>query len=205
MKSSIEANHATVFVSHNKADKDKAREVAIFLTAEGINVWFDEWKISAGDSIVQEINEGLYGCTHFIVLWSKNASKSNWVRRELQSTLAHAINTDSPRVIPILLDESPLPPLLSDILYIRYHDGNEEDRQEIVRSITGHLPSENFIRSIVKKYHEVIRNPNAKDPFGLIACPGCGNFDLTYDMTIMSDEEFYLAMCEECGWNEVTQ
>lgn len=73
-----------IFISYNKADKDVAREIALFLAAENINVWFDEWEIPAGDSIIEQIDTELRGCTHFIILWSKNASKSNWVRRERQ-------------------------------------------------------------------------------------------------------------------------
>lgn len=76
MKDFQKVKTTLVFISHNKADKDVAREIALFLAAENINVWFDEWEISAGDSIIEQISTGLRGCTHFIILWLKNASKS---------------------------------------------------------------------------------------------------------------------------------
>lgn len=207
MKNNITMKPTLVFISHNKADKDVAREIALFLTAENINVWFDEWEISAGDSIIQEINTGLRGCTHFIILWSKNALTSNWVRRELQSTLAKAIQTGSPRVLPILLDNTPLPELLSDIRYIEYHGGIEEDRRGIVGAISGYRPSHDFIRAIVKKYHEVIYDPDAKDPFGLVACPKCGSKRLkgSSHTDYEHDEVYYILACEECGWSDWTQ
>jgi predicted RNA-binding Zn-ribbon protein involved in translation (DUF1610 family) len=195
-----------VFISHNKADKDVAREIALFLAAENVNVWFDEWEISAGDSIVQEINTGLRGCTHFIILWSENASTSNWVRRELQSTLAKATQTGSPRVLPILLDNTPLPELLSDICYIRYHDGTEEDRREIVRNITGRRPSRNFIRAIVKKYHEVVycepgRRPDGTyDYLGIAACPSCGSDHIKHTTYSRGKWATTHTQCQECGW-----
>ena len=194
------------WIRHNKANKDVAREIALFLAAENINVWFDEWEISAGDSIVQEIDTGLRGCTHFIILWSKNASTSNWVRRELQSTLAKATQTGSPRVLPILLDDTPLPELLSDICYIRYHDGTEEDRREIVRAVTGQRPSRNFIRAIIKKYREVIycepsyRRDGTYNPLGIAVCPACGSERLKYtDYGHGKWAEIHL-QCQECGW-----
>lgn len=84
-----------------------AREIAMFLAAENINIWFDEWKVSAGDSIVREIQQGLSDCSIFIVIWSKNASKSNWVRKELESILAKGISNDDLKVIPIRLDDTP--------------------------------------------------------------------------------------------------
>ena len=57
-----------VFISHNKADKNQAREIAMFLAAENINVWFDEWDISPGDSITEEISNGLCKCSHMIMI-----------------------------------------------------------------------------------------------------------------------------------------
>jgi hypothetical protein len=185
MNSKNETEETATFISHNKADKEVAREIALFLIAEGINVWFDEWVISPGDSIIQEINTGLHSCTHFIILWSKNASTSNWVKRELQSTLAHAINAKSPLIIPIVLDETPLPPLLSDILYINYEGDMEEDQRKIVKAVTGRLPSDNFTRALIKMYHIVIKNSE------ITACPKCSG--LSIDLRSESVESH--------GWN----
>lgn len=196
-----------VFLSHNIKDKDFAREIAIFLVAENINVWFDEWKISAGDSIVEQINKGLLGCTHFLIIWSNNASTSNWVRRELHSTLAKAIKDGIPRVIPIVLDDTPLPELIADIRYIKYKGGSEKDRNSIISSVIGHGPSENFIKAVVKKYNEVITDHTGRDPLGLKACPKCGSTKIkggTYT-DYVRDDVYYFLECKECGWSDWTQ
>jgi hypothetical protein len=152
----------TVFISYNKADKEVARNIGLFLAAETINVWFDEWEISAGDSIIDQINTGLGYYTHFLILWSKNSSTSKWVRRELSSILTKAIESGTPKVIPILLDDTVLPQLLVDQGYVIYHGGNEGDRTTIIESVSGHKPSADFIRTVIKKYHEVIYDSNAK-------------------------------------------
>lgn len=206
MKDFQKVKSTLVFIIHNKADKDVAREIALFLVAENINVWFDEWEISAGDSIIEQISTGLHGCTHFIILWSKNALKSNWVRKELQSILSKAIQSGSPRILPIILDETPLPELISDICYVKYRGGLEEDRREIVTAITRYRPSHDFIKAIVKKYHEVIYDPDAKDPFGLVACPKCGSDRLKGSMHTdhEHDEIYFILACEECGWSDWT-
>jgi hypothetical protein len=196
-----------VFLSHNIKDKEFAREIALFLVAENINVWFDEWEISAGDSIVEQINKGLLGCTHFLIIWSINASTSNWVRRELHSTLTKAIKDGIPRVIPIMLDDTPLPELIADIRYIKYKGGSEKDRNSIINSVTGHGPSEDFIKAIVKKYNEVITDYTGRDPFGLKACPKCGSTKLkggTYT-DYVRDDVYYFLECKECGWSDWTQ
>jgi hypothetical protein len=207
MNNNIITKHTSVFMSHNKADNNIAREISIFLVAEGVSVWFDEWKILAGDSIVEEINTGLANCTHFIILWSVNASKSNWVSRELNSTLANAIDTNSTRVIPILLDNTPLPPLLSDFYYLRYTRDSETDRREIINAVTGHPPSNNLIEAIVKKYKEVIYDSSREGPFSEVACPECGSTKLEYGNVTdyKGDVEYYITKCQNCDWSDWTQ
>jgi hypothetical protein len=200
-----------VFVSHNKADGPVAREVALFLVAEEVNVWFDEWEIAAGESVVGRVDEGISRCTHFVILWSQNSARSNWVRRELNSVLAHAIETGNPRVIPILLDSTPLPPLLRDLRYIRYSGGSEADRRDLVREILGRAPSGNFLRTVVKKYHELVRSPENLETLGLRACPKCGSEELEPDTDVEVDyydavtppsaTVFRMVRCRECDWS----
>jgi len=207
MKNASSQRERQVFISYNIADKVTATEIALFLTTESLNVWFDEWKISAGDSIVQQIESGLKDCSHFIILWSCNSSKSKWVRKELQSVLASAISNGYPKIIPIKLDNEPLPTLLADIRYISYHGGVEKDRNEIISAILGHAPSINLIKAVVKKYHELISNSDASNPFGLVACPKCGSDRLKGFSQVdpERDKLYNLIECKECGWNDWTQ
>lgn len=194
------------FISHNKSDKNIASEIALYLAAENVSVWFDDWEISAGDSIVEEIENGLIGCTHFIILWSKNSATSKWVRRELRSTLTTAIETGNPKVIPICVDDTALPPLLTDIRSLIYEGGTEKDRDEIISAITGGAPSQNFIKAIVKKYNELIYDPKSKDPFGINACPKCGNQPLARDqITDEKDNAYFVLACKKCTWSNWSQ
>ena len=48
---STQAENCHVFLSYNKANVTVARSVGAHLSLAGVEVWFDEWKISAGDSI----------------------------------------------------------------------------------------------------------------------------------------------------------
>jgi len=197
----------TTFISHNKSDKDAARNIALFLAAENINVWFDEWEISAGDSIISQINKGLTDCTHFIILWSVNSATSKWVRAELESILTKAIETSNPRIIPVLLDDTSLPSLLQPLKYIRYQGGNEEDRANIIEAVSGHKSSGDFIRAIVKKYNEVIFNPDLEGPFPYVACPSCGSKRLKGSSftDYRRDEVYFAITCEDCDWSTWSQ
>lgn len=196
-----------VFISYNKGDRGIAREIALYLAAENVGVWFDEWRIAAGDSIPEQINVGLRGCTHYMIIWSARSAVSPWVNRELQSTLATAIQKGFPKVIPVVLDSTPLPSIISDLKYIRYTRGTEADRTNLVSAVTGHAPSQDFIRAVVRKYHEVITDAESGGPLALRACPQCGSTKLkTRSATDYArDEVYYIAHCSECGWSDWTQ
>jgi hypothetical protein len=203
----------STFLSYNKNDRDTAREVAMFCAADNVTVWFDEWEISAGDSIVWKVDAGLTGCSHFLILWSASATKSTWVRRELESALERALAEGSPRVIPIRLDKTPLPGLLAGISSIQYSGGKEDDRGKIVRAVTGHGPSTSYIRAVVKKYHEVVSKTGPDSTLGLAACPKCGSerIESWTDWEVEPEEgdfgelnysgtEVPSVRCTECCW-----
>jgi len=198
-----------VFISHSGIDKEVAEEVAVFLVAEDIGVWFDQWEIGTGDSISGLVNQGLANCTHFLILWSRNSAGSKWVQRELNATVSRAIQNGSPSLIVLRLDDTDVPPLLADIRSIRYRCGSEEDRRNLILAVAGRNPSGGLIRSVVKKYHEVIRDLDRKDTFGLSACPACGSdrierwTDCIVDVDhhgVLSGTEIPALRCLDCNW-----
>ena len=58
------------FVSYNKSDKGVARSIGAHMSLVGIDVWFDEWEVQAGDSIPGKLNEGLANFDAFVLVWS---------------------------------------------------------------------------------------------------------------------------------------
>ena len=105
-----------VFVCHSSADKVIAREIAEGLRQLGFDSWFDDWEIKLGDSLVEQLNEGLDAAGAFIILFSKNAAASRWVQEETNAALIKRIRKDA-RIIPVRLDKTELPPLLSSLRY----------------------------------------------------------------------------------------
>ena len=198
-----------VFISHNNADKKTAREIGLYLISEDINVWFDEWKISYGESIPNKVNVGLEACTHFLLIWSEQAAKAPWVEHELNSILHKKLSDKNNNIIiiPILLDDTPLPAIVASLLWIKYSDGNENDRYNIIKAVTGETPSRNFIKAIVKKYNEVIYGDEDGSVFPEKACPRCGDLDMKYQMCTdyKRDETYYIVNCKRCNWGDWTQ
>jgi hypothetical protein len=112
--------------------------------------------------------------------------------------LNKAIAESYPRIIPIPLDDTPIPDLIRDVHYIRYHGGTEEDRSKIVQAVSGHQPTHDFIQAVVRKYHEVIRDVD--DPFGLAVCPKCGSANLRRGSDTTERRVYLFISCNECDW-----
>ncbi|MGA6180923.1 toll/interleukin-1 receptor domain-containing protein [Stenotrophomonas sp. NPDC077421] len=103
-----------IFISHNKKQKSQARLLAMALVEHGENVWFDEWTILPGESLTGSIEDGLSNSDVFILLWSKDAAASKWVGTELRAYIRRRVDDESLRIIPIMIDDTPLPTLVAD-------------------------------------------------------------------------------------------
>lgn len=102
-----------VFLSYAFDDSALASRIAEALQANGVNTWFADWCISAGDSIRQRIDEGLGDCTHFVVLLTPRSIDKPWVRQEMDAGLMRKLSAGS-KFIALRSDlpAGELPPLL---------------------------------------------------------------------------------------------
>lgn len=81
-----------VYLAHASEDKETlARPLAHLLMKEGIEVWFDEWEIRAGDSLRRKMEEGLDKCTHFLVALTPVSVTKAWVQTEIDVGFLNAI------------------------------------------------------------------------------------------------------------------
>lgn len=92
-----------VFISHTSDDHEFVLVLAKKLKDDGIDVWIDDWELDVGDSIVKKISEGLQKSSFLIVVLSKYSIKSEWVLRELNSTLMRQLGRDHIVILPVLL------------------------------------------------------------------------------------------------------
>ena len=107
---------ANLFLSHRKPDAALAESLAHELQAAGHQVWFDEWDIGIGDSIVERIDQGLQG-TAYLVLCYSSSGMSPWIDREWQSALARQLQGHAVKILPVLLTGGKPPAILADIKY----------------------------------------------------------------------------------------
>jgi hypothetical protein len=94
---------AGVFLSYDRDDTDRARHFAHALEKAGHSVWWD-LHVRGGAQFSKVIEEALKAADAVVVLWSKNAIESPWVRDEA------AAGRDSGRLVPVTIDGTE-PPL----------------------------------------------------------------------------------------------
>ena len=79
-----------VFICHAGEDKKFVGKLAEKLSRFGIRVWYDEFMLQAGDSLLRTIDEGLRRSTYGIVVVSPNFFAKEWPQRELDGLMARA-------------------------------------------------------------------------------------------------------------------
>lgn len=126
---------ARLFLCHASEDKNTARELGSYLSSRGVEVWLDEWEIRVGDSIVAKINEGLEAASHLALLLSANSVNKLWVRREFSSALMRQLKDNSVSVLPLRLDDSPIPAVFADIRYADCRANLQSGFEDVLRAI----------------------------------------------------------------------
>jgi DNA-directed RNA polymerase subunit RPC12/RpoP len=192
-----------IFVSYNSADRDTARAVAVQLQLAGADAWIDEWKIQAGDSIPGSIDEALSRFDTFVVLWSAHAARSKWVRTELEAALVRAIDEPSLRVVPVVLDDTPLPTLLRPLKYLTIDDGVGA----VVDGILGFATVRARLRAIQAALEAARVEVRYFFGYGAAAgCLRCGAGVEALEQWAATDyerdDEYAGVRCTECGWED---
>jgi hypothetical protein len=140
-----------VFISHTSHDKPFVRRLASRLEKDGFGVWLDEHDLIAGDPLSETIGKALDAAKVILVVVSKASISSKWLRYELNIATEKMIKGEC-RVIPIVIDETPLPPEVRGLLYADCRKGltagigsilsalkHEARRAEMERSFTSRV------------------------------------------------------------------
>jgi hypothetical protein len=123
-----------VFISYRHSDAQEAEQLAKEIRDAGHQVWFDEWKIDVGDSIVELIDEGLEGTTYLVLCYSESGM-SPWVNREWMSVLARQLSSCGVKVLPVLLTGGQPPAILADIKYANLVKDWSKGVSDLLRAI----------------------------------------------------------------------
>ena len=102
-----------VFISHAHNDRQTATELQAILHSFGAETFLDQDYIQAGDHLDVKLEEGIFQCTVFLLLWSWSASSSKYVAKEWNKAL-----DIRKKIVPYSLDNTPLPAVLDNLVRI---------------------------------------------------------------------------------------
>lgn len=117
-----------VFICHASEDKESAaRPIAESLISAGLNVWYDEFSLTMGDSLRRSIEKGIANSKFGAVIFSPNFFKKEWPQEELSGLFSKDI-TLGKTILPVWhnIDKVEMikqAPILADRLASRTSDG----------------------------------------------------------------------------------
>jgi hypothetical protein len=136
-----------VFLSHSSQDKKFVERLAHDLIVRGVQVWYSEWEIRVGDSLVQKISDGIDSSGWLLVVLSAASVQSEWVRRELSAGFMLELERRSVFVLPARIDDAEVPLLLKEKRYADFRDYDAALEQVLERFIPDHA-SAAMLRSV---------------------------------------------------------
>jgi hypothetical protein len=105
---SVEQVQHSVFVSYAREDHAWVSAAVNLLIAGGAKVFMDVRSITYGDKWQDVLRSKLRDAERVMVFWSRHAAESEWVKEEWTLALE-----DGKRLVPVPIDETPLPEGLS--------------------------------------------------------------------------------------------
>lgn len=128
----------SAFISYSSHDRGFAQKLAQDLKARNLGVWFDQWEIKVGDSLITKIGKGIRENDFLIVVLSAKSVQSEWVKKELNEAMQKEIREKRVVVLPVLLEACELPPFLSDKRHADFSKNYEAALEELVEAIRSH-------------------------------------------------------------------
>jgi hypothetical protein len=137
-----------VFLSHSSQDKVFVDRLAHDLVLRGVQVWYADWEIRVGDSIVQKVNDGIDSSGWLVVVLSASSTQSEWVKRELNSALMLELERRKVFVLPARIDDAAVPALLKDKQYADFRGDYDDALERLLQRLMPGRVSSAMLRSV---------------------------------------------------------
>ncbi len=110
-----------VFVSYSRTDDAFVRRLVDDLSANGVNVWWDQRDITAGQRWDMAIERALDEATHVLFVMSKSSTRSDNVRDELDTAI-----DEGKVIVPVLIDDCKPPLRTRRMQYTDFRKGYDQ-------------------------------------------------------------------------------
>ncbi len=124
-----------IFISYVQKDKNFASKLAKALQSAGIETWIDEFDLRVGGYLIQKITEGIKQCDYIIAVLSRNYTRSEWARRELDAFAMKEVASNINTIIPVLIEDCEIPIFLSDKVYADFRTDFDEPVRKLIEAL----------------------------------------------------------------------
>lgn len=172
-----------VFLSYAGADREAAQQIATAMRWGQLEVWFDAWELSAGDSIFDRVRDAVSASDVFVILLSAESVRSRWVQHELSVALSEQLRRRAITIISALLSDCEVPTSLRAHHYVDLRHDRDSGISKLVDLIKrahdldlSNLPPRAFEELVADLFrvqgYSVERAARAHDPgYDLILTP----------------------------------
>jgi len=117
----------------------------------GHEVFMDTLKIKAGDNIVEKIDKGIEEADALVVLISQSALNSKWIMHEVSAMAMQDFSNNISKIIPIKIDQSPMPSYLMNYQYLDFSEGPKFAIEKLISSLSSGEKSNVFESALDSK------------------------------------------------------
>lgn len=129
----------SVFISYSSKDRDFALKLATDLKSRGLNVWFDQWELKVGDSLIVRIGTAIKAQDYLITILSSASVKSEWVIKELSTGVIRELEERRVVVLPVVIEDCDIPTLLTDKVYADFRRNYSSGLSKLLDAFPGRL------------------------------------------------------------------
>ncbi|MFS8098334.1 TIR domain-containing protein [Lentzea alba] len=130
--------------SFAEEDRDRVLPIVKLLKRAGVDVFYDKdrevemW----GRDRVEYFTETFSHSARFVVLFSSKHYVSKWTRLQSRAAMARALEENTEYVLPVRIDDTPVPGLLPTIAYLDVREHSDEViAQAVVEKLAQHRAS----------------------------------------------------------------
>ena len=119
-----------IFISYSHKDKEFVKKLYEELHALPFDILWDQKELQVGDDIKKKTDELIESSDYLLFVSSKNSAGSEWATIEIDKALKL-----KKKVLPVVIDESEPPEIISKILYANFSTSFDEGMDKLVSAL----------------------------------------------------------------------
>ena len=149
----------SVFVSYSTRDLETANALHAWIAHAGASVYIAEYSTVPGTPLSTEVLSAIKQCDLFLLLWSSNAQRSEWVPQEIGAATAA-----SKSIMPVVLHAGiELPGFIRDLKYLALY----QDPQAAAHWLHDHV-----LQRVTEKVEVTKKAQGEKDQWMMLGVAG---------------------------------